>query len=84
MSRTRWRWAKKRFWAACALDALGDLSEIHASGEVCKALSREDDGANCIISEYLGQLLLQTIDVTHRHEVEGCIVNAEGRNVIGH
>ena len=75
---------EKRLRAACALDALRDLSEIHASGEVCKALSREHDGANGIISEYLGQLFLQTIDVTHRHEIEGCIVNTEGRNVIGH
>ena len=75
---------EKRFRTARAFDAFGYLPEIHASGEVCKALSREDDGANCIISEYLGQLLLQTIDVTHRHQVEGSIVNTEGCNVIGH
>ncbi len=75
---------EKRFRTARAFDALGDLSEIHASGEVCKALSGEDDGTNGVVSEYLGQLLFQTIDVTYRHEIEGRIVNTEGCYVIGH
>ncbi|MEM7729660.1 MAG: hypothetical protein AAF311_10345, partial [Pseudomonadota bacterium] len=38
----------------------GDLPEIHASGEVCKALSREDNCTNGVISEYLGQLLFRS------------------------
>lgn len=45
---------EKCFGTARAFNALGDLSEIHASGEIRQALCGEDHGANRIIGEHLG------------------------------
>ena len=68
--------------AARLLQALGQLLEIHANGEVRSALGGDDERTDRVVGgDFLGRFA-EHVDVLERHAVERIVVGGDDRDAV--
>ena len=74
--------SEERLGTTGTLDALWDLSEVHACREVIQPFACEHHGAYVGVCNHIWQLLFQSIDVMNAHEIPRRVIHAKRRYMI--